>query len=89
MQYEGPIFGKIAGKYIKLETWIPANNPPKENKDVIAVLKNGTFFMARYSSVNGWGFYFLDNGFQYDSTVSKAVSHWLPLSSLPPIPTKQ
>lgn len=88
MQYEGPIFGRIAGKYIKLETWIPANKPHKENKDVIACLKDGTFFMARYSNVSGWGFYFLDNGFQYDSTVSNAVTHWMPLSSLPQVPNQ-
>lgn len=85
MEYEGKIYGKVANKYIELETWQPASTLPKENKDVIAVLNDGTFFMARYSSVSGWGLYFLDNGLQFDSAIGRRVTHWLPLSALPPI----
>ena len=85
MQYHGKIYGKLVGKYIELETWRPASVPPKENKDVIAVLSDGTYFMARYSSVSGWGFYFLDNGLQFDDSIGRKVTHWLPLTALPSI----
>jgi len=66
--------------------WNPASKPPNENKDVIAVLKDGTFFMARYSGVSGWGFYFLDNGLQFGDSAAKRVTHWMPLSAFPHTP---
>lgn len=80
------IYDTLEGKYIELETWKPASVLPKENKDVIAVLSDETYFMARYSIVSGWGFYFLDNGFQFDDSIGRKVTHWLPLTALPPIP---
>lgn len=69
-----------------VETWRPASVPPKENKDVIVVLADGTYFMARYSSLSGWGFYFIDNGFQFDFSIGRKITHWMPLASLPPVP---
>ena len=86
MKYHGKIYGKLAGRYIELETWKPVSVLPKENKDVIAVLSDGTYFMARHSSVAGWGFYFLDNGLQFDDSIGRKVTHWLPLTALPSIP---
>jgi hypothetical protein len=84
MQYEGEIYGKLAGRYIRLETWRPASNPPSENnKDVLAKLKDGTIFMARFSNIAGWGFYFLDNGLQYDREIGRKVKFWMPLTALP------
>ncbi len=86
MQYQGKIYGKVGGMYIQLKTWISASILPKENTDVIAVLSDGTFFMAKHSRAFGWGFYFSDNGFQFDDSVGRKVTHWLPLTSLPSIP---
>ena len=86
MQYQGKVYGKLFGKYIELETWKPASDLPKDNKDVLAVVRDGTFFMARHSSVSGWGFYFLDNGFQYDNSKGREVTHWMPLTNIPSVP---
>jgi enterochelin esterase-like enzyme len=72
---------ETSAKYV----WYPASTPPKHNGDVIAVLSDGTFFMARHNNISGWGFYFLDNGLQFDDTLGRNVTHWMPLSSLPSI----
>ncbi len=72
---------ETSAKYV----WHPASTPPKHNGDVIAVLSDGTFFMARHNNLSGWGFYFLDNGLQFDDTLGRNVTHWMPLSSLPSI----
>ena len=67
--------------------WITSDIKPKENKDVIAVLKCGTIFMARHN-INGWGLYFLDNGLQFDPAIGKNVTHWIPLTALPKNPNR-
>ena len=86
MQYEGKVYGKVRGKYIQLKTWNPASTLPPQNKDVIAVLTDGTFLMARHSRLLGWAFYFSDTGLQFDDIVARNVTNWLPLTALPPIP---
>ncbi len=86
MKYEGKVYSKVCGKYIEVKAWVPVSTLPPENKDVIAVLTDGTFFMARHSRLSGWAFYFSDNGLQFDDIAARNVTHWLPLTALPPIP---
>ena len=85
MDYEGKIYGKIGKRFFELETWHPVTKLPPIDKDVLCRLKDGTFLMAKYGGNFIWGFYFSDVGFRFDSEISKQVTDWLPLSSLPPI----
>ena len=72
---------ETSAKYV----WYPASTPPKHNGDVIAVLSDGTFFMAGYNLLLGWGFSFFDYGLLFGEILGCNVTYWFLFSSLPSI----
>lgn len=63
--------------------WISGNEIPQHTKDVIAMVTDGTFFMARHYYDTKWNFYFSDTGLKPDDTRRMKVVCWLPLERLP------
>lgn len=63
--------------------WISGNETPQHTKDVIAMVTDGTFFMARHYHDTKWNFYFSDTGLKPDDTKRMKVVCWLPLERLP------
>lgn len=63
--------------------WISGDENPTNTQDVIAMVVDGTFFMARYYHESKWNFYFSDTGLKSDDTRRMKVICWLPLERLP------
>jgi hypothetical protein len=64
--------------------WISGDETPTNTKDVITMVVDGTFFMARYYHDTKWNFYYSDTGLKPDDTRRMKVVCWLPLERLPP-----
>jgi len=62
--------------------WIFGNQAPEHANDVLVMISDGTFFMARHYRDTKWNFYFSDTGLKPDNTERMKVTCWLPLERL-------